>query len=300
MNRFDYRKIRQMLLFAAVVQEGSFRQAARRLNISQPPLTAQIDELEDRLKVKLLVRTPRGVRMTAQGQAFLPLVQNFIAQAELLDYSINELKDGHKALLTVAAVSEAMLSWIPDFRKTLEMKAPGLALFTKEIDTAEVERELTTNNVMLAIGFFDAFDNPDLKCACIREEKPVLAVSADHPLARAQTVNLADLGDEEWVFQVRNISPYLVDALIGACLEKGFSPRIRHEVTGTMRQMAFVGCGQGIGLMPEFFSCMLPPSVVAKPLADVKPFIRLSIAWNRAVASAPRDEALRLAGIRLP
>lgn len=63
MNRFDYRKIRQMLLFAAVVQEGSFRRAAERLNMSQPPLTAQIDELETRLKVKLLVRTPRGLSL---------------------------------------------------------------------------------------------------------------------------------------------------------------------------------------------------------------------------------------------
>ena len=297
MNRFDYRKIRQMLLFAVVVEEGSFRQAAQRLNMSQPPLTAQIDELEARLKVKLLVRTPRGVRMTAQGQAFLPLVRNFITQAELLDYSIEELRGGHKALLTVAAVSEAMMSWIPQFRKTLESKAPGLALFTKEIDSIEVKRELETNNVMLAIGFFEKFDNPHLKFATIREEKPVLVVSADHPLAKEQNVNLKDLADEDWVFQVRNISPYLVDALIGACLEKGFSPRIRHEVAGTMREIAFVGCGQGIGMLPEFFSCMLPPSVVAKPIADVKPFIRLSIAWNASVESAPRDEALRLAGV---
>ncbi|MDO4937517.1 MAG: LysR family transcriptional regulator [Sutterellaceae bacterium] len=297
MNRFDYRKIRQMLLFAAVVEEGSFRRAADRLNMSQPPLTAQIDELESRLKVKLLVRTPRGVRMTAQGQAFLPLVRNFIAQAELLDYSIEELRLGHKALLTVAAVSEAMMSWIPEFRRTLEAKAPGLALFTKEIDSIEVVRELETNNVMLAIGFFEKFENPNLRFATIREEKPVLVVSADHPLAKVNKVNLKDLADEDWVFQVRNISPYLVDALIGACLEKGFSPRIRHEVTGTMREIAFVGCGQGIGMLPEFFACMLPPSVVAKPIADVTPFIRLSIAWNASVESAPRDEALRLAGV---
>ena len=297
MNRFDYRKIRQMLLFAAVVQEGSFRRAAERLNMSQPPLTAQIDELETRLKVKLLVRTPRGVRMTAQGQAFLPLVRNFIAQAELLDYSIEELRLGHQAILTVAAVSEAMMSWIPQFRKTLQAKAPGLALFTKEIDSIEVVRELETNNVLLAIGFFEKFANPNLRFATLGEEKPVLVVSADHPLAQVQSVNLKDLADEDWVFQARNISPYLVDALIGACQEKGFSPRIRHEVTGTMREIAFVGCGQGIGMLPEFFACMVPPSVVAKPIADVSPFIRLSIAWNATVESAPRDLALRLAGV---
>ena len=62
LNRFDYRKIRQLLLFAVVVEEKSLRKAADRLCMSLPPLTAQIDELESRLGLKLLVRTPRGVQ----------------------------------------------------------------------------------------------------------------------------------------------------------------------------------------------------------------------------------------------
>ncbi len=59
-RRFDYRLIRQMLIFAAVCEEGGIRGAARRLSISQSPLSAQLDELEDRLGVTLLERTRRG------------------------------------------------------------------------------------------------------------------------------------------------------------------------------------------------------------------------------------------------
>lgn len=51
---FDYRTIRQLMLFAAVTQEKSFRRAAKRLNMSVPPLVLQIDELEARLRMKLL------------------------------------------------------------------------------------------------------------------------------------------------------------------------------------------------------------------------------------------------------
>ena len=71
---FDYRTIRQLMLFAAVTQEKSFRLAAKRLNMSVPPLVLQIDELEARLRMKLLERTPRGVSPTAQGNALMPMI----------------------------------------------------------------------------------------------------------------------------------------------------------------------------------------------------------------------------------
>lgn len=71
---FNYRTIRQLMLFAAVTQEKSFRRAAKRLNMSVPPLVLQIDELEARLKMKLLERTPRGVSPTAQGNAIMPMI----------------------------------------------------------------------------------------------------------------------------------------------------------------------------------------------------------------------------------
>lgn len=294
-NRFDYRKIRQMLLFAVVVQEGSLRAAAHRLNMSQPPLSAQIDELEDRLKVKLLVRGPRGVRMTEAGEAFLPLVHNFIAQAEVLESSIEELRSGHRAMITVGAVSEAMLSWMPGFKARLQKSAPGIALFTKEIDSADAGRELAGNTVALAVGFFGGFKEAGLRRVVVRREKPVVMLPADHRLAAGLEVRLEDLAGDDWVFQQRNVTPQIVDMILGQCARHGFSPRIRHEVPGTLRQLAYVGCGQGVAMLPEFYSTMLPAAVVARPIAGSRPVVELSVAWNANLASAVRDRALAAA-----
>ena len=88
---FNYRTIRQLMLFAAVTQEKSFRRAAKRLNMSVPPLVLQIDELEARLKMKLLERTPRGVSPTAQGNAIMPMIDQLVRQAEILDYSVKQM-----------------------------------------------------------------------------------------------------------------------------------------------------------------------------------------------------------------
>ena len=101
LHRFDYRLIRQLLLWAVVVEEKSFRRAAVRLHMSLPPVMSQVDELEDRLKVKLLHRSPRGVTMTAAGEAFLPEVRRFLASAEMLDYAVKELQGGEEGILTV-------------------------------------------------------------------------------------------------------------------------------------------------------------------------------------------------------
>ena len=68
------------MLFAAVTQEKSFRRAAKRLNMSVPPLVLQIDELEARLRMKLLERTPRGVSPTAQGNALMPMIDQLVRQ----------------------------------------------------------------------------------------------------------------------------------------------------------------------------------------------------------------------------
>ena len=297
LSRFDYRKIRQLLLFAVVVEEKSFRRAAERLSMSLPPLASQIDELESRLGVRLLVRSPRGVEVTPEGRALLPEVKRVIEQAELLAYSVSRIRSGHRGLITVGAVMEAMLSWVPGFQAELARRAPETAVFTKEIDSAEAASGLADNRFDLAVGYFREPEAPGLKRAVLSRERPVVLLPAGHRLAAEPVLRLADLAHEDWVLPARDVSPDYVDGLTGACRRAGFEPRIRHEVGSTMRQAAYVGCGQGLALVPAFFLCMLPPSVAGRPLADADPFIELCALWRSDMVSPVRDAALAAAGI---
>ena len=110
-------EIRQLEYFKEIADTGSINEAARRLNMSQPPLTAQIDELESRLKLRLLERSPRGVKATPEAQALLPEIVRFISRAQELEFAVKQVQNGHRALITIASVHEAMLSWVPKFRK---------------------------------------------------------------------------------------------------------------------------------------------------------------------------------------
>lgn len=149
---FDYRTIRQLMLFAAVTQEKSFRRAAKRLNMSVPPLVLQIDELEARLRMKLLERTPRGVSPTAQGNALMPMIDQLVRQAEVLNFSVKQMQQNAQGILTIGANTESMLFLFRSL-KSLAALHPNISLFVKEIDSYQVETELTDGTVLIGMAF---------------------------------------------------------------------------------------------------------------------------------------------------
>ena len=295
LNRFDYRLVRQLLLVAVVLQEKSFRGAARRLNMSQPPLTAQIDELESRLKLRLLERSPRGVKATPEAQALLPEIVRFISRAQELEFAVKQVQNGHRALITIASVHEAMLSWVPKFRKKLQSEEASFSVFAKEIDSGDIADELRQNPAALAIGYIPEPQNSPWGKLVLTREAPVVVASRDHWLGRCKAASLSSLCEEKWVFPGRDISVRYVDRLTALCIDHGFSPLVRHEVSSTMQQIAYASCGQGLALVPEFFASLLPDSVVAVRLTDVEPCIELSMVWDETTPNTVRDRAIEIA-----
>ncbi len=299
LNRFDYRLVRQLLLLAVVIEEKSLRNAARRLNMSQPPLAAQIDELEARLKIKLLERSPRGVKPTIEAASLMPEIKRFVTQAQELEFAVKEIQTGHRALITVASVHEAMLSWLPKFRERLQSLEAGFSIFAKEIDSGDIADELKANPTSLAIGYIPEPENAPWGKLVLSRETPVVIASKSHPISSRREVALEELSGEDWVFPGRDISVRYVDRLVAQCLAHGFSPRVRHEVTSTMQQIAYASCGQGLALVPRYFACLLPESVVAVTLTNVEPCIELSMVWDKETASPMRDRAIEIArGVR--
>jgi DNA-binding transcriptional LysR family regulator len=85
----------------------------------------------------------------------------------------------------------------------------------------------------------------------------------------------------------RRVSPGYFDSLVTACRNAGFSPRIVHEVSSVASQVAFVGCGQGVALIPSAMKKMAPETVIVRPLAEKLSVVTTAVAWN-----ATRDNPL--------
>ncbi len=276
----NFRIIRHMWLFLAVAEEKHFGRAARRLGMTQPPLTQQIQVLEQSLKVKLFDRSKRGVQLTPVGQAILPAVKKFAGQVERLELALNDAVAGHTGMLTIGAISTAMLDVLPAYINQMKALMPDVVISIKEIDSAEAIPALQSGEIDLAFARLAGELGAGIGLLPLSSAELVVALPHHHRLAGQSSIKINALMHEEWVMFSRHLSPVYFDSITAACRSEGFSPRIIHEVRSVASQIAFVGCGQGIALVPASLERLSPANVVTIPLEKSIEVITTAVAWS--------------------
>ena len=291
----NFRLVRHLWLFLAVAEEQHFGRAAKRLGMSQPPLTEQIQVLEAVLKAKLFVRSRRGAQLTPLGAAILPAVRKFADQLQQLELAVREAASGQSGVLTIGAITSAMLEVLPRFLEKLRAAHPTLTIAVREIDSVEAIPALEAGDVDLAFARLgEGSLGSAIQSMPLARDRLAVALPAQHRLAAARRVKLAALQDEAFVMFSRRVSPVYFDAVVGACRERGFAPRVLHEVRTVASQVAFVGCGQGVALVPSALKKLAPVSVVVRPLAEAIDVVTTAVAWN-----AQRENPLVGAALKL-
>lgn len=276
----NFRLIRHLWLFLAVAEEQHFGRAAKRLGMSQPPLTEQIQVLEHALKVKLFDRGRRGAQLTPVGQAILPAVRKFAAQMEQLELAVREAASGQSGTLTIGAIATAMVEVLPPVLDRLRAAQPNLTISVREIDSAEAVPALEAGDVDLALARLQGELGASIASMPLAHDRLAVALPASHPLAASKRIRLASLADEPFVMFARRVSPVYFDSIIAACRAQGFSPRILHDVRTVSAQVAFVGCGQGIALVPSMLRKLAPDNVVLRPLTEDIDVVTIAAVWS--------------------
>lgn len=109
-----------------------------------------------------------------------------------------------------------------------------------------------------------------------------MALPQGHRLADLPEIPLGTLEHEDFAMFSRRLSPVYFDHVVAACRAHGFSPRILHEVRSVTSQIAFVGCGQGIALVPSTFERLAPGNVIFRPLKERVDIVAAALAWSTA------------------
>ncbi|WP_219209412.1 LysR family transcriptional regulator [Variovorax boronicumulans] len=296
----NFRLIRHLWLFLAVAEEENFSKAAARLGMSQPPLTEQIQVLEQALKLKLFERSRRGAKLTSAGAAILPAVRKFVQQLEQLELAVRESAAGQTGLLTIGAISSAMLDVLPPFLATLKKRYPDLTVSVREIDSVEAVPSLESGDVDLAFARLEGDLGEAIVSVPLKQDKLAVALPKGHRFAGMARIRLASLADEDFVMVARRLSPVSFDGFTAACLAHGFSPRVIHETRSASSQVAFVGCGQGIALVPASMKKLAPESVVLRPLKERLQVVTTAVAWRKTRSSPLLQEITALLGAGAP
>ncbi|ROZ78037.1 LysR family transcriptional regulator [Ramlibacter sp. WS9] len=286
----NFRLMRHLWLFLVVAEEQHFGRAAKRLGMSQPPVTEQIQILEASLKVKLFERSSRGTQLTAAGAAILPVVRKLVEHMQQLELAVREAAAGQIGVLTIGAISSSMLDVLPPVIDGFRKSHPGVTVAVKEIDSVDAVSSLRTGEIDLALARLQVIGDDEIATEPLKEDRLAVAMPKDHPSAGLPRIRLATLAAENFIMFAREVSPDYFDSLTAACRANDFTPRIVHLVRSVASQVAFVGCGQGVALVPASMRKLAAENVVIKPLKENVKVITAAVAWNRKRPNVLVDE----------
>lgn len=278
----DFRLLRHLTLFLAVAEERHFGRAAARLGMSQPPLSEQIQVLEQALKTKLFDRSRRSVQLTPAGAAIVPAVRKFVEQMGRVELAVREAVAGRRGLVTIGAIQSAMAYPLPHVIRELEAYLPDVTISVVEIDSGDAMAALQFGDIDVAFARLQGDLGPVVSTQPLVQDRICLALPRGHRLAGARPVPLAAVAQEAFVMCPRAITPTYYDRLMAACNAHGFSPRILHEARSVASQIALVGCGQGVALVPSQVEPGADGTVILQPLKERIEVVTLGIAWNPA------------------
>lgn len=288
--------IRQLTYFVAVAEEGHFGRAAERVHIAQPPLSQQIKKLEEELGVRLFERTSRRVALTRAGEALYERATDILSRAAAAEEHLKAMAAGRRGTLSVGFVGPAMESRLPEAVRAYRETRPDVALTLKQLSTMQqLERVLEGR---LDVGFVRLFgEQPaSLERRLFLQEEYVLAVPQAHSLTqRTGPVRLAELAGESWIVFPRESGPKLYDAIMDACRQEGFIPRIVQETLGKQTTAALVAAGMGVSLLPRG-TTLSRPGLVTREVEGPLPLMEIWAVWRKGDEAATLHEFLDVVG----
>lgn len=184
--------LRQLELFVAVVETGSFSRGAEQTALTQSTVSQHIAALEEEFGTQLLDRTSRGIFPTPGGEVFLGHARRIMAERDILEQAMAGFHGLERARLTLGASNIPANYLVPALLPVLSRRYPGISLNLKIGDSREVLESLKSGEVELGIvGGRD--QDPVFGFEPLLKDQLVLIVGPDHPLRRRQAISLEDL-----------------------------------------------------------------------------------------------------------
>jgi DNA-binding transcriptional LysR family regulator len=242
-------ELRQFKQFIAVAEELSFRRAAERLHMAQPPLTTTIKRIEDEIGTTLIERTNRIARLTEAGRVFLDEARRTVSQAERAILAARRAGAGLTGTLRITFVASAAREILPSILLRFREHYPEVKLELREAMTAEQVAALLNDESDLGFVIPPLREAGSLNLEVVVRNRLVAAVPDGHPLAKSARIALSDLAQESWISFTARQGPGLYELIQSACRKAGFSPRIGQEAPQMDTITNLVAGGMGVALV---------------------------------------------------
>lgn len=282
-------ELRHMRYFVAVAEELHFGRAARRLHLSQPPLSQQIRKLEAILGHSLFMRTSRAVKMTSAGEVFLDRARRTLRKVEEDVEETRRAARGEVGFLKVGFIGSGMLTALPAMLGRYRKQHPSVNLALSEYYSAGVLRALQDGTI--DVGFLrDGGAAEGIETATLFSEPFFAVLPAKHHLASRRTLSAAALRDEPFVLFTSAAGRLAYEKTVSLCQSHGFRPHVVQEAPQWLTILRLVGAGLGVTIAPACVQRIGATDVVCRPLrgAGVRSDIELAFRTGekRAIVQA--------------
>lgn len=260
-------ELRHLRYFVAVAEEKNFTRAAERLHIAQPPLSRQIQQLEEMLGVELIEKGTRPVKLTEAGHFFLAHAKPLLDQVGELKAMTQRIGKLERAL-SIGFVASTLYGLLPDIIRRYRDNNPEVEVTLHEMTTVEQIKALKEGRIDVGFGRLKSEDT-SIRRILLREERMVVAAFPGHRLAaREDGVRLVELIHESILVYPKSPRPSFADQVLAAFTNANLTPESVVEVRELQIAMGLVAAGQGIAIVPESVQGMHHRNVVYRKLID--------------------------------
>ena len=240
--------------FVAVAEEMHFGRAAARLNLTQSPLSRQIQMLEQALGVTLLERTTRAVRLTPAGRTFLAEAYRVVAAVESAARLTRRAARGESGTVRLGFTAASAYRTLPRIVAHIRATLPEIDLVLEEMVSDEQIQALEENRIDIGVlrpGPALLDPRTPIRTQVIARERLLLALPRTHPLAEGRPPTLQDLDGQALVTWSPRGGRYFIDLLDTLLDTAGVRPQVVQRVNQLHAMLALVGAGIGVALVPD-------------------------------------------------
>src|SRR5579864_3377690 len=243
-------ELRHLRYFVAVAEERNFTRAAQRLNMAQPPLSRQIQQLEEILEVQLFQRDSRPLKLTETGKFFYAHAVQLLAQTAELESMTRRVGNIERSL-SVGFVGSTLYGMLPKIIRRFRSENGAVELSLHEMSTMDQIKALKEGRIDVGFGRI-RHEDPSVRRVVLREERMIVALPVGHSLSLAKPVlSLHDLIGETLIIFPKAPRPSYADQVLAAFHDRALKPYRIYETRELQIALGLVAAGEGISIVPS-------------------------------------------------
>lgn len=242
-------EIRHLRLIEAIAGEGTMTRAARKLHVTQPALSHQLKEIEDRMEAQFFLRLGRKMVLTSAGEQLLSSARKVLPELAHTEESIRDFTNGKRGMLRLSTQCNTCYYWLPKLLKSMRQKFPGLEVQIILEATYHPLEALLEGTLDLAIAH-KRMPGKNLSYLPLLNDELIVVMPPDHPLASRRCILPQDFADQDLiVYATPGDQSFVFREILNPAQ---IHPKSTHKIALTEAIVEMVTAGMGISVIAKW------------------------------------------------